>query len=261
MTTATVAVSVVSKWSARVTVTVADAALEETMSVYRETVGSREGVLGGVGIPALSTVLTDPLPSLNQAVRWVVVLADRSEIVSEPVTIVADLPVLTDPWAGVSLQAPVVEVDDELVMRSRVEVITIEGDADPVAIGDVPTGYYGRLVLLTVALADAAAVRDLSRQGRAMLLRCSCGLHPDRWVRPTGDLTTARLVRRPDNPHRLHSWDECIFLAGPPWPGRPAAGDTLGDLAVLVPGDLGDIETLWDSLGEIAASDLVAGGL
>ncbi|MFT4295644.1 MAG: hypothetical protein QM582_09560 [Micropruina sp.] len=245
--------------TARIVITVADAEPGETMDVYRQDGSDRAPVLGAIGIPATSTVIIDAECRLNRPQSWVVVLADGSEAATAPLTLTSPLPVLSDPWAGVETMLRVVDVDDELTVRSRMQVVTIEGDKQPVAVGDVPTGYYGQLQLLTVTDDQAETVAALALSGQPMLLRCSCGVHPDRWIQPTGDLTPARLVKRPIDVARLHLWSECIYLPGPPRPGDQATGDTLEDLHEAAPGVLADIATMWATLGEIAATDLSGG--
>ena len=120
-------------------------------------------------------------------------------------------------------------------------------------------GQYGRLVLYTRSLDEAASVETLASLARPLLLRCSCGLHPDRWIQPTGDKTTARLVRDQAITSRLHQWEECIYLPGAPFPNRRAVADTLQDLHDAVPTTLDDIAGAWATLGEIAATDLSGG--
>lgn len=260
MTTAVITATAAPDTTARITITVTGADPGETMSIYRIDGEARTAVLGAVNIPAVSTVITDAAVPLNRAVRWVVVFEADPEVVTiVPATVPSVFPLLSDPYTAEVVTVQVVEVDDELALRSRAEVLTVEGDVQPYVVGDRPTGYYGRLSLLTITAEDAAALFELAAVGKAMLLRCSCGLHGDRWIRVTEDLITARLVKKPALEARLHSWDGCIYLPRAPFPNRLTVADTLQELHDAVPTTLADIATSWATLGEIAATDLSEG--
>lgn len=260
MTAATITAVAATDATARVTVTVTGAADGELMSLYRLAGGVRTPLLGGIDTPAVSGVWVDPAP-LNVACTWVVVLADATETESGPATLTSTLPVLSDPWSGSEVLVRVVEVDDTLTARARAEALPIEGSPVPVVVYDVPTGTWSQLQLLTTDDEGDTQLQLLAGTGGPLLLRCSCGLHPDRWVQPIGDYTRTRLVRRPTEGSRLHTWEECLYLASAPRDGERAGGDTLGDLDAMFPaGTLADIAAAWATLGAIAATDL-SGGL
>lgn len=260
MTAATITAVAATDATARVTVTVTGAAEGELMSLYRLSGGVRTPLLGGVDTAAVSGVWVDPAP-LNVACTWVAVLADATETESDPVTVSSALPVLSDPWSGTEVLVRVVEVDDTVTARARADALPIEGSPVPIVVYDVPTGTWSQLQLLTVDAEDDTQLQLIAGGGGPLLLRCSCGLHSDRWVQPVGDYTRARLVRRPAETARLHTWEECLYLAAAPRDTERAGGDTLGDLAAMFPaGTLDGIAAAWATLGAIAATDL-SGGL
>lgn len=252
-------VIVTSDKSARLIVTVSGADPDALMSVYRVDGQDRIPVLGAVNIPAASTVLIDAAVGLNRPISWTVQFDDGTGFTTEPVTVPATLPILSDPYTGAQTELMAVVWDDELTLQARVEVFAIEGSPQPVAVPDVPTGYYSPLQLLTLDLDAADTVTDLARTAAPLLLRCSCGQHKDRWIQPVSNLLRARLVQKPSLAARLHSWDSCLYLQGPPNVLKRAAFDTLAELHDAVPTTLGDIAETWATLGDIAATDLSEG--
>jgi hypothetical protein len=83
--------------------------------------------------------------------------------------------------------------------------------------------------------------------------------HPDVWLQRGGDRTWSWLTRRCQA--RKHTLSSCEELEGPP-SDEAVWTDTLGDVHQVVGGDsvgtLGAIAERWETLGEIAATDLKA---
>lgn len=245
-------------FAAHLLVDVAGGAPGETMSVYRQ-VGNQawQQVMGAIGIAAEDRLVVDGEVPLNRPVVWWVVTSTGAQAVSAPVTVAAELAVVSDPVTGRRAVVAVVERDD-ISRDARATVLQVEGDPAPWVVRDVPES--GRMpVRLYTRTWDAERGLDaMLAAGGPLLLRCACGFHGDVWIEPVTTSGMARVVRRPANLARAWDLGVCVIYPGNPWPaGTVARGNTLGAVAAAVNGTtLGAIAARWSSLGQIAIAEL-----
>ena len=103
-----------------------------------------------------------------------------------------------------------------------------------------------------------AAARLVLETGRGLQLRATCAGVPDKYF-TVQSWTERRRANNSAGPVRFH--DLTVIEIDQPNPQLLAIGDTLLDLHLAEPGNLGDIADRWGSLLEIAQEDLSGGGL
>ena len=247
---ATVAITAVevTGWAARLVVTVSGATVGATLTVTRD--GSP--VLGGVGLPAASTVLHDAAPPLNRRLSWTAALSTGESATAVLPGIKSRRTIVSSPHRGLIAECTAAE-QGQTQHEARVAVIPIENSPQPVIIEDrqLPPAYDREFD--TDPDAETDAFHAVASLAGTLLVRHTCPTVRDAWVRQTG--TRRSETHHPDDwvTHTLS-----LMEVGIPDVSMPASGDTLGDLAAAIPTSLGDIAAEWSTLGDIAAADLKA---
>lgn len=246
-------------FTARITVTVADAAAGATMTVYRVEQSREVPVLGARDVPAESTVYDDPVVDVNTATTWRVVLSTgETASTPAPVTIPSTYPILSEPHSGRFVPVVILDMGDRSAAQ-RGRAIDIEETADVVFLYDVESAVRFDLQLLTLTEAGRAEFVALAASGAPLLLRAACPVHRVGWFgRDGGERKSARFGKyRPDDPRWTHHFSSVVLVPEQRPDERPA-GDTLGDLDASVPSPrtLGELAAQWTTLGAIAADDL-----
>ena len=177
---------------------------------------------------------------------------------SDPVMIPADHPLMSDPWRGIVCPVTVLADGQDGTMAGRDTAVDVIGRRSRIHVWDVEAAPTFSPQFITEP-ADHAAFEDLMATGDPLLLRFPCMQHPDVWLQRGGDRTWSWLTRRCQA--RKHTLSSCEELEGPP-SDEAVWTDTLGDVHQVVGGDsvgtLGAIAERWETLGEIAATDLKA---
>lgn len=177
---------------------------------------------------------------------------------SAPVMIPADHPLVSDPWRGITCPVTVLAAGQDRTMAGRASTVDITGRRSRISVWDVEGAPTFSPQFITEP-ADHETFEELMATGDPVLLRFPCMQHPDVWLQRGGDRSWAWMTGRCQA--RKHTISSCEELDGPP-SGEAVWGDTLGDLHAAVGGDatgsLGAIAERWETLGEIAATDLKA---
>lgn len=249
-------VDVVSGWRARVSLTLIGEPAGTRVTLWRDDLsGALVGVAGGADLAA-GTVLDDT-PALNRPTWYRGVVSDGRQVVAGPVTVTSTVPVLADPSAGDAVQVTVAQWPEiEITGRATPLVVDVaDPDADPVVWLTAPEAQaVAQVTLRTDDGPTLRQVRAMMRPGRPLLLRGSQPGLEDPWL-----VITGRRERRVTS--RVYDWARYHVLdvglpRTPPDQTVPLHGDTLGDLAAVVPTTLGAIADRWATLGDIARADL-----
>ena len=120
---ATVAITAVevTGWAARLVVTVSGATVGATLTATRD--GSP--VLGGVGLPAASTVLHDAAPPLNRRLSWTAALSTGESATAVLPGIKSRRTIVSSPHRGLIAECTAAE-QGQTQHEARVAVIPIE---------------------------------------------------------------------------------------------------------------------------------------
>lgn len=221
-------------------------------------------VMGGENVPNGANSWDDPEVPFGVPTTWKIIPAQGPTFTSSTITVTGPPisgmagragAVLSDPRRGIHV--PVVVLDEHVPTgrKSRAAAVDVEGRASRVIITSVEGAPTRTPRFLTETLLDAAAADEVLAPGRAVLLRSSCPAVPDEWLQPVGDRTVG-LLAGSGSPVRVHALGETEVLAGNPEPDVRALGDTLADLATVVPTTLIALSAQWASLAAIAAADL-----
>lgn len=177
---------------------------------------------------------------------------------SAPVMIPADHPLVSDPWRGITCPVTVLQAGQDRTMAGRASAVDITGRRTRIHLWDVEGAPTFSPQFITEP-GDHEMFEELMATGDPVLLRFPCTEHDDVWLQRGGDRTWAWMTGRCQA--RKHTLSSCEELDGPP-SDEAVWGDTLGDLHNAVGGDaagtLGGIAERWETLGQIAATDLKA---
>jgi hypothetical protein len=170
----------------------------------------------------------------------------------------ADHPLMSDPWRGIVCPVTVLADGQDRTMAGRASAVDITGRRSRIHLWDVEGAPTFSPQVITEP-GDHETFEDLMATGDPVLLRFPCIEHDDVWLQRGGDRTWAWMSGRCQA--RKHTLSSCEELEGPP-SDEAVWGDTLGDLHAAVGGDdagsLGAIAERWETIGDIAATDLKA---
>lgn len=178
-------------------------------------------------------------------------------VVSNLITVAADLPVLSHPVTGEQVQVRIVTWE-ELGFENGRNLVRIPRRRSPIAVTGREYLPTSQVELLTETVAAMRAVRALVAEGDVLLLRPSCPGVEDAYL-SLDSRTERRMTSRPSDPVRIHPFNADHMEA--PDMGRRGSGDTLQDLHDAVPTTLADVHDRWPGrLFDIADADLKALG-
>lgn len=264
MTTLTVT-EIPTRYAARVQI----AALTGTgpWTLIRSDPRGRATVIGGQNITG-PDVIEDCEVCLECETTWLVIDSTGAETASAVTTISPPTspgmdnrpcPVVSNPAAGIAFPVVLLREGMGEERPGAATLVEIEGTEVPAIIWDVERAARFSPQIITETADAETLLDDALRDGAPLLLRTPCPGVEDRWFHRVEGRNTDRIGQRPDNPARLTQLGKAVRLPGPYDPEAAIAGDTLGDLDDAVGHTtLGDIAAQWDTLGEIAATDLRA---
>lgn len=221
--------------------------------------GSESAVMGATGVPAVSSVWDDAEVTLGRPVAYRVRLGASSSVgPSEPVTVSAETPILSDPYRRMAVPVLVAAEGQETQHTARAARVDVVGRRERVHLWDVEASATSSPQLITRTANDRAMLDQIMASGDPWLLRCPCPDVPSGWRMRVGDRTVKRITRT--GPGRLHTISDVDHLPAAPVDSRPR-GDTLGDIAAWAGEQsthtLGGIRDAnqGGTLGGIAATD------
>lgn len=182
------------------------------------------------------------------------ILSVRS-LTTPPLTITHDWCVLSDPYSGQSADVVIADMGDR-THSQRGKALDIEETPEPVYVYDVESAARFSLTLLTLSREMTEALGGIMAAGGPLLLRAACQTHRVGWfVRDGGSRVSAPLSKAATETRSKHDLSTVVATSAPRPDDRPT-GDTLGDLAEVVPTTLTAISATWTTLAAIAATDM-----
>lgn len=259
-------VSAVAQGQARVAITVSGLPTVDVTpwSLWRSDGAAAVLVRGAINLPAdgSTVVIYDREAPLNTPVmyyaEWIyiptsTVTRDNSGFV----TVVAPRPVVSEPVSGQLAQVTIVIWPDK-TRNARSSVLAVARRRNPIVISDLMGPASTSPVLRTDDVTERAALRLVLESGRGLQIRATCPGVEDGYYAVQA-WTERRRSNNANDPVRFH--DLSLIEIDQPNPQLRAVGDTLLDLHLAEPGNLGDIADRWGTLLDIAEEDLSGGGL
>lgn len=231
------------------------------MSLYRESGEARVPVPGFQDLVAETTVATDHTAPLNRNLTYTADLSDGTSVRSVPVQILADLPLLTHPVTGVSVQV-IVQDWPGRTMDTPSTLVKVSGRRSPVVLSDVEGMGTSAPVLLTRTRDAERDLGGLVATGDVLHLRTIYPEVPDAFLAVTSRQSARVLQFKGTSPERLNTLTSQEI--GAEDMREAGQGDTLGNIAGAMPGaTLGDLAALFPggTLLDIAVNDWRNAGL
>lgn len=188
-------------------------------------------------------------------VSYVVVAIDNTtgvavETASGVVTLVTDLPWVSNPVSGVAV-ALTIRDWDALAYDARQTILDIAGRAFPIIISDVRASPTSTISLLTRNKTDLVALRALLATGDTILVRPVCSAVEGAYI-SAGSVTEERVKKTAmkwDDRQAGTDWRRVVTIAAKhvdqPPPKVGGFQDTLLTLSQYVPTTLADLATAF----------------